>query len=262
MPPRSPGTVRPSTSSRTSPGLASPLLTRSCTARPTISAASSASLVARRALADHLPRRITVIRSAIAWTSLSLCEMNTIDLPPSRSSRMIRNRSSVSCGVSTAVGSSRISTLASRSSALMISTRCWTPTGRSSTTASGSTWRPYRSESSSTSRRARRRSSRPRPAGARSSPERDVLGHGEDRDQHEVLVHHADAGGDRVLGGADVHRLVVDQDLALVGLDQPVQDVHQGGLAGAVLAEQGVDLARAAPTRSMWSLATRRRSAW
>ena len=37
--------------------------------------------------------------------------------------------------------------------------------------------------------------------------------------------------------------LAVEQDLALVGRGQPVEDVHQGGLAGAVLAEQGVDLA-------------------
>ncbi len=57
------------------------------------------------------PRLMTVIVSAIAWTSLSLCEMKMIDRPPSRSSRMIRNRSSVSPGVSTAVGSSRTSTL-------------------------------------------------------------------------------------------------------------------------------------------------------
>ena len=41
-----------------------------------------------------------------------------------------------------------------------------------------------------------------------------------------------------------VHRLAVDEDLALVRLEQPVEDVHQGRLAGAVLAEQGVDLAR------------------
>ena len=38
-------------------------------------------------------------------------------------------------------------------------------------------------------------------------------------------------------------RLAVDEDLALVRLQQPVQDVHQRRLAGAVLAEQGVDLA-------------------
>jgi len=73
--------------------------------------------------------------------------------------------------------------------------------------------------------------------------ERDVLGHGEDRHQHEVLVHHADLGPDRVPGRVDRDRLVVEQDLALVGLDQPVEHVHQRGLARAVLAEQSADLA-------------------
>ncbi len=55
---------------------------------------------------------------------------------------MMRNSSSVSAGVSTAVGSSRISTFACLTSALTISTRCWMPTGRSSTSASGSTSSP------------------------------------------------------------------------------------------------------------------------
>ena len=40
-------------------------------------------------------------------------------------------------------------------------------------------------------------------------------------------------------------RLAVDQDLALVGLEQAEQDVHQRGLAGAVLADDGVDARRA-----------------
>jgi hypothetical protein len=35
-----------------------------------------------------------------------------------------------------------------------------------------------------------------------------------------------------------------DEDLALVGLRQPVQDVHQRGLPRSVLPEQGVDLPR------------------
>ena len=48
---------------------------------------------------------------------------------------------------------------------------------------------------------------------------------------------------DGVARALDLHRLAVDQDLALVGLEQPVEDVHQGRLARAVLAEQGVDLA-------------------
>src|SRR5262249_44377121 len=69
------------------------------------------------------------------------------------------------------------------------------------------------------------------------------LGDGEHRYEHEVLVHHADAGRDRVARAPEAPRMAVDQDLARVGLQQPVEHVHQGGLARAVLAEQGVDLA-------------------
>ena len=74
-------------------------------------------------------------------------------------------------------------------------------------------------------------------------PQSDILRHREDRNQHEMLVHHADPGGDRVLGRPDGHGLVVEPYLALVWLQQPVEDVHQRCLAGAVLAEQGADLA-------------------
>ena len=74
--------------------------------------------------------------------------------------------------------------------------------------------------------------------------EHDVLGDGQDRDEHEVLVDHADPARDGIGRTEDVDRLAVEQDLALVGHRQPVEDVHQRGLAGAVLAEQRVDLAR------------------
>ena len=73
--------------------------------------------------------------------------------------------------------------------------------------------------------------------------EHDVLGDGEDRHEHEVLVDHADAGRDRITGPVELDRLAVDQDLALVRRVEAVQDVHEGGLAGAVLAEQAEDLA-------------------
>ena len=80
--------------------------------------------------------------------------------------------------------------------------------------------------------------------GHRLLAEQDVLGDGQDGDQHEVLVDHADAAGDGVRRARrSVTGVAVEQDLALVRAGQPVEDVHQGGLAGAVLAEQGVDLA-------------------
>ena len=73
--------------------------------------------------------------------------------------------------------------------------------------------------------------------------EDDVLGHRHHRDQHEVLVHHPDPALDRVLGGRERRLLPVQQDLAGVRVVQAVEDVHQRRLAGAVLAEQRVDLA-------------------
>ena len=75
--------------------------------------------------------------------------------------------------------------------------------------------------------------------------EHDVLGDGHHRDEHEVLVHHPDPGGNRAVRRADVGRLAVQQDLALVGPVEPVEDVHQRRLAGAVLAEQCMHLAGA-----------------
>ena len=70
-----------------------------------------------------------------------------------------------------------------------------------------------------------------------------------------MLVDHADAAGDGVGGSRDLDDLPVEQDLALVGPGEAVEHVHEGRLAGPVLAQQGVDLA-GTDVRSMWSLAT------
>ena len=58
-----------------------------------------------------------------------------------------------------------------------------------------------------------------------------------------MLVDHADAARYRVRRTGDLHQLAVQQDLTFVRLGQTVQHVHQGRLARAVLAEEGVDLA-------------------
>ena len=71
----------------------------------------------------------------------------------------------------------------------------------------------------------------------------DVVGDGEDRNQHEMLVDHADPARDRIGRAADRDGAPVERDLTFVGRGQPVQDVHQGRLPGAVLAEERVDLA-------------------
>ncbi len=85
----------------------------SWTGRPTIREASSSAVEVGLASPTTLPRRMTVIRSATARTSRSLWVMKTIEVPASFSDRITSIRSSVSCGVSTAVGSSRIRTWAS-----------------------------------------------------------------------------------------------------------------------------------------------------
>ena len=75
--------------------------------------------------------------------------------------------------------------------------------------------------------------------------EEDVLGDGEGRDEAELLEDHADAEGSGVVGRADLDRRAVDRDLPFVRRVDPLQDLHQGRLAGAVAADQGVDLALA-----------------
>ena len=154
---------------------------------------------------------------------------------------MTANRSSISCGVRTAVGSSRIRTRASLARALTISTRCCCPTERSPTRASGSTSSPKRLESSRISERARGRSRNPRAAYALEA-QHHVLGHGKGRNKHEVLVNHADAGSDRVAGILEAGDVPVQQDGALVRPVKAVEDVHERGFPRPVLAEEGVYL--------------------
>src|SRR5919109_35778 len=62
-------------------------------------------------------------------------------------------------------------------------------------------------------------------------------------EQREVLEHHADAEATRVVRILDVDRLALPTDLALIGLQDAVDDLDEGALAGTVLAQQGMDLA-------------------
>ena len=74
------------------------------------------------------------------------------------------------------------------------------------------------------------------PAGVRLAGEEDVLGHRQVRHEVQLLVNHRDAGRFRRPRGREPHRLAVELDAALVGLQLPADDPHQRGLAGAVLA--------------------------
>ena len=69
-----------------------------------------------------------------------------------------------------------------------------------------------------------------------------VFGHGHRVHQREVLGDHPDPGGDGIPGRADRDRLAIDHDLPLVGAGQAIEDPHQRGFPGAVLAENPVHL--------------------
>ena len=73
--------------------------------------------------------------------------------------------------------------------------------------------------------------------------EPDVLGHRDGVKQIEMLEHHADAQSARLFGVAHMGHLAIKCNLASVGLDGAVNDLHQRGLARAVFAQHGVGLA-------------------
>ena len=58
-----------------------------------------------------------------------------------------------------------------------------------------------------------------------------------------MLMHHADPGLQRVGGRLDLHRPAVDANLAAVLSVKAVKNLHQGGFAGAVLAQERMHLA-------------------
>ena len=73
--------------------------------------------------------------------------------------------------------------------------------------------------------------------------EEDVLGDREVGRDRELLVHHADTGVLGVAGRAKLHGAAGEREPALVGKVDAREDLHEGRLAGAVLADEGVHLA-------------------
>lgn len=84
------------------------------------------------------------------------------------------------------------------------------------------------------------------PAG-RLVAEEDVFSDGHVFDEGQLLVDDADTGGLGIARGVEADGLAVEQDLAgeaAVGVDAG-EDFDQGGFAGAVFADEGVDFAGA-----------------
>ena len=136
-------TTRSCTFSTVLPGLAGVLSTANLTSLPTIMEESSSLLVSLIfTVPIYLPFLKIVHLSDIAMISFSLCEIKRIDLPSFLRLRIICISSSISCGVSTAVGSSKIRISLSRYNIFNISVRCCIPTVISLTLASRSTCKP------------------------------------------------------------------------------------------------------------------------
>ena len=122
-------TVRPFTSRRGCGLTGSGLVMFNVTLWPTIMSVISCAFVSFVIISPtKQPRRSTATRSERLSTSCILWVIMTIDFPSFRIFRSTANSFSVSCGVSTAVGSSRIRISAPRYSTLMISTVCFCET--------------------------------------------------------------------------------------------------------------------------------------
>jgi hypothetical protein len=74
-------------------------------------------------------------------------------------------------------------------------------------------------------------------------PHEEIAGHRHQRHQCQVLVDRADSGRRCGAGRGELHRLALDQDLAGRRLVNARQHLDQGGLAGAVVPQQGMHLA-------------------
>ena len=73
--------------------------------------------------------------------------------------------------------------------------------------------------------------------------EKDVLGDGQIGNDRQFLVHHADAGRERVARRAQMDGLAGHPHLALEAVMHAGDDLHHRRFAGAVLADKAVDFA-------------------
>ena len=185
------------------------------------------------------------MRSLISYTWSRKCETNRIATPRSRRSRTTPNSRATSSASRLDVGSSRMSTRASTTIAREIATSCCTASECEDSDDFGSM-----------SRFMVRRCSRAARAGAPpvddAGPahlvaEHDVLRDREVVAEVDLLVHGADPRGLRLRGPGERALLAVDDDLPGVDRVHAGERLDQGGLAGAVLAHQGVHLAGEQP---------------
>ena len=82
------------------------------------------------------------------------------------------------------------------------------------------------------------------PAAHRLAAKEEIPRNGHQRDHRQILEHGRDAAIERVARAVERDRLAIDQKLALGRLVNARQDLDQGRLAGAIVAEQAMNFAR------------------
>ena len=93
--------------------------------------------------------------------------------------------------------------------------------------------------------------------------QRDVFGRGQRVEQRKMLEHHADAELARGARAGNADRLAIPADFAGIGFERAEQHLDQRRLAGSVLAQKRMDLARARPSgRSTIARLQRCRISW
>src|SRR5260370_35653443 len=70
-----------------------------------------------------------------------------------------------------------------------------------------------------------------------------ILGYRQGRNEHKVLHAHTNMQPDSTAWARDMRNLAIDENFTTIGVNQPIQDIHQGGFASAILANQRVNLA-------------------
>src|SRR5664280_1180011 len=73
----------------------------------------------------------------------------------------------------------------------------------------------------------------------RFQPQNDILHHRVDVHKHEMLMDHADSVRSRITWATNSYFLTVHEDFPSVRPIDAIEDVHQGCLSGAILAQQG-----------------------
>ena len=233
-------TPRPCAASSTSPGCGWRLALRPrFTRRPTMASARPSMLVSAIFVSSTTwPARITVTASHRAMISRSLCVMSRMVVPRSRRPRSVTKSASVSCGVSTAVGSSRMRMRAPRNSAFRISSRWRSPTGSSLTSASSFTCRPVSRISTSSLARTSARATFRRQLG--SAPSITLSSALSVSTSMKCWCTMPMPRRNGLAAALDLHGPAFDADLPRIGLVEAVEDGHQRALAGTVFADDAV----------------------